>query len=52
MKKIVMPIVVYRQGIRYVVAEAMVDVEDDVDNIHDLEIDITNPILTRIRTKE
>ena len=48
MKKVV-PIAVYRNGIRYVVAEAMVDVPDDIENLHKLEIDITKPQLTQIK---
>ena len=44
----VVPIAVYRQGIRYVVAEAMVDVPDDTD-MRDLEVNITEPQLTKIQ---
>lgn len=44
-----MPIVIYRKGVRYVVAEAMVEVDDDVETKHDLEINITEPQLTMIQ---
>jgi hypothetical protein len=47
--KKVVPIAVYRNGIRYVVAEAMVEVPDDTQNLHKLEVDITEPQLTMIR---
>lgn len=43
-----MPIAVYRNGIRYVVAEAMVEVPDDTP-VHNMEIDITSPQLTQIK---
>lgn len=49
MKKVV-PIAIYKKGIRYKVAEALVEV-GDVD-IKGLEIDITSPILTEIKKKE
>jgi hypothetical protein len=46
--KVVLPIAIYRKGIRYKVAEAMIDVEDGT-NVRNLEIDITRPILTEIK---
>lgn len=50
MKKTV-HIAVYRNGIRYIVAEAMVDVPDDIENLDELEVDITHPQLTKIKEK-
>ena len=43
------PIAVYRDGIRYVVGEAGVEVnDDDTINWRNTEINITNPILSEI----
>lgn len=43
------PVAVYRDGIRYVVGEAGIEVEDD-DNINwsNVEVNITNPVLSEI----
>jgi hypothetical protein len=48
MKK-VLPVAVYRNGIRYVVAEAMVEVPDDFESLHLYEVNITEPQLSLIQ---
>lgn len=43
------PVAVYRDGIRYVVGEAGVEVDDDgTINWSNTEINITNPVLSEI----
>ncbi len=43
------PVAVYRNGIRYVVGEAGVEVDDDgTVNWRNTEINITNPVLSEI----
>lgn len=44
-----LPVAVYRDGIRYVVGEAYVEVsDDDTVNLQNVEINITNPVLSEI----
>lgn len=44
-----LPVAVYRDGIRYVVGEAGVEMnDDDTVNWRNVEINITNPVLSEI----
>jgi len=43
-----LPVAVYRNGIRYVVGEAGVEVDDDEIDLNNVEINITNPVLSKI----
>ena len=48
MKK-TLPVTVYREGLRYVVGEAMVDIDENFEiDWKKAEIDITHPIVTEI----
>jgi hypothetical protein len=46
------PVAVYRKGLRYVVGEAMVEIDTtlyDGVNLNEVEINITQPVLTKIQ---
>lgn len=46
------PVAVYRKGLRYVVGEAMIEIDDtlyDGVNLNEVEINITQPVLTKIQ---
>jgi hypothetical protein len=51
-----LPVAVYRKGLRYVVGEAMIEIDEDLKNAFTdwskVEIDITNPILSEIKLHE